>query len=225
MTILSDRQKKIINFIENWFSEYDYAPSVRDIQIGCEISSTSVVQYNLEKLKTIGILKNHSDVSRSLRLTKQKSESSKYDTNNLNLNAIENFSVPMLGTISAGEPFPLPDEESWSEIYSKEYIELPQSISGNSNNIYALKVKGKSMIDALISDGDLVIMQHTKIIRSGQMAAVRIIKDNTTTLKNYFQKGNNVRLEPANKDFNPIMLESKDVEIIGKVKAVWRMLK
>ena len=81
------------------------------------------------------------------------------------------------------------------------------------------------MIDALISDGDLIIMQHTKIINNGQMAAVRIIKDNTTTLKNYFQKNNNVRLEPANKDFNPIMLESKDVEIIGKVKAVWRMLK
>ena len=225
MTILSDRQKKIINFIEKWFLEYDYAPSVRDIQIGCEISSTSVVQYNLEKLKTIGILKNHSEVSRSLRLTQQKSDLSKYDTNNLNLNAIENFSVPMLGTISAGEPFPLPEEESWSEIYSKEHIELPQSIAGNSSNIYALKVKGKSMIDALISDGDLIIMQHTKIINNGQMAAVRIIKDNTTTLKNYFQKNNNVRLEPANKDFNPIMLESKDVEIIGKVKAVWRMLK
>ena len=131
----------------------------------------------------------------------------------------------MLGTISAGEPFPLPEEESWSEIYSKEHIELPQSIVGNLNNIYALKVKGTSMIDALISDGDLIIMQHTKIINNGQMAAVRIIKDNTTTLKNYFQKNNNVRLEPANKDFNPIMLESKDVEIIGKVKAVWRMLK
>ena len=225
MTILSDRQKKIINFIEKWFLEYDYAPSVRDIQIGCEISSTSVVQYNLEKLKTIGILKNHSEVSRSLRLTQQKSDLSKYDTNNLNLNAIENFSVPMLGTISDGEPFPLPEEESWSEIYSKEHIELPQSIVGNLNNIYALKVKGTSMIDALISDGDLIIMQHTKIINNGQMAAVRIIKDNTTTLKNYFQKNNNVRLEPANKDFNPIMLESKDVEIIGKVKAVWRMLK
>ena len=187
MTHLSDRQKKIINFIEKWFLEYDYAPSVRDIQIGCEISSTSVVQYNLEKLKTIGILKNHSEVSRSLRLTQQKSDLSKYDTNNLNLNAIENFSVPKF--------------------------------------MHALKVKGKSMIDALISDGDLIIMQHTKIINNGQMAAVRIIKDNTTTLKNYFQKNNNVRLEPANKDFNPIMLESKDVEIIGKVKAVWRMLK
>lgn len=225
MTHLSDRQKKIINFIEKWFDEYDYAPSVRDIQIGCEISSTSVVQYNLEKLKTIGILKNHSEVSRSLRLTQQKSELPKYDPNNLNLNSIENFSVPMLGTISAGAPFPLPDEESWSEIYSKEHIELPQSIVGDSNNIYALKVKGKSMIDALISDGDLVIMQHTKIISNGQMAAVRIIKDNTTTLKNYFQQDNNVRLEPANKDFKPIMLESKDVEIIGKVKAVWRILK
>ena len=84
MTILSDRQKKIINFIENWFSEYDYAPSVRDIQIGCEISSTSVVQYNLEKLKTIGILKNHSEVSRSLRLTQQKSKFTKYKNNHYN---------------------------------------------------------------------------------------------------------------------------------------------
>ncbi|MBI63875.1 MAG: repressor LexA [Chloroflexi bacterium] len=225
MTILSVRQKKIIDFIEKWFAEYDYAPSVRDIQIGCEISSTSVVQYNLEKLKKIGILKNHSEVSRSLRLTQHNSQLPKYGTNNLNHNITEIFSVPMLGTISAGEPFPLPDEESWSEIYSKEHIELPQSIAGNSSNIYALKVKGKSMIDALISDGDLVIMQHTKIVSNGQMAAVRIIKDNTTTLKNYFQKGNNVRLEPANKDFRPILLESKDVEIIGKVKAVWRMLK
>ena len=68
MITLTERQKKIVSFIEQWFSDYDYAPSVRDIQIGCDISSTSVVQYNLDKLKSLGILKSHSEVSRSLRL-------------------------------------------------------------------------------------------------------------------------------------------------------------
>ena len=159
MITLTERQKKIVSFIEQWFSDYDYAPSVRDIQIGCDISSTSVVQYNLDKLKSLGILKSHSEVSRSLRLIQFKKKQL-YPFEKIRNQTHELVAVPMLGTIAAGTPFPLPENETWSDMDNKEYIDLPQSIVGIGNDIYALKVKGKSMIDSLISDGDMVIMQH-----------------------------------------------------------------
>ena len=107
---------------------------------------------------------------------------------------------------------------------NKEYIVLPQSIVGIGNDIYALKVKGKSMIDSLISDGDMVIMQHTKNVHNGQMAAVRFKKDNTTTLKHYFYQGQITRLEPANTQLKPIIIKSSEIEVVGKVKAIWRIL-
>ena len=217
---LTERQKKIINFIENWFSEYEYAPSVRDIQLGCQISSTSVVQYNLDKLKSLGMIKSDSEVSRSLTLLSNRNIN-KYNylpTDN------ETVAVPMLGTIAAGSPFPLPEEDSWSDIAGKDFIDLPQSIVGRGDDIYALKIKGESMIDALISDGDTLIMQHTKTVLNGQMAAVKIKSENTTTLKHYYNQGKLTRLEPANSQIPPILLDSNDVEIIGRVMAIWRLL-
>ena len=122
MIALTERQKKIVNFIEQWFSDYDYAPSVRDIQIGCDISSTSVVQYNLDKLKLLGILKSHSEVSRSLRLI-QSDKKQLYPFHKDRNQTNELVAVPMLGTIAAGTPFPLPENETWSEIDNKEYID------------------------------------------------------------------------------------------------------
>ena len=223
MITLTERQKKIVSFIEQWFLDYDYAPSVRDIQIGCDISSTSVVQYNLDKLKSLGILKSHSEVSRSLRLIQfEKKQLYPFEKNRNQTHEL--VAVPMLGTIAAGTPFPLPENETWSDMDNKEYIDLPQSIVGIGNDIYALKVKGKSMIDSLISDGDMVIMQHTKNVHNGQMAAVRFKKDNTTTLKHYFYQGQITRLEPANTQLKPIIIKSSEIEVVGKVKAIWRIL-
>ena len=137
---------------------------------------------------------------------------------------IDSVAVPLLGTIAAGSPFPMPENDTWSDLSGSELIDLPQAIVGPGDNVYALKVRGESMIDALISDGDLVIMEQASSVRNGQMAAVRIKSDNTTTLKNFYSEGPRTRLEPANSQMDAMTFPSNDVEVLSKVLAVWRYL-
>tara|TARA_B100001013_G_scaffold339688_1_gene262002 strand:- start:335 stop:997 length:663 start_codon:yes stop_codon:yes gene_type:complete len=219
MVKLSDRQQMIMSFIENFIEEHDYPPTIRDIQNGCNISSTSVVAYNLDKLKDGGQLNRHSEVSRGLSLASAGSNSNKFKSTE-----IDSVAVPLLGTIAAGSPFPMPENDTWSDLSGSELIDLPQAIVGPGDNVYALKVRGESMIDALISDGDLVIMEQTSSVRNGQMAAVRIKSENTTTLKNFYSEGPRIRLEPANSQMNAMTFPSDDVEVLSKVVAVWRYL-
>ena len=219
MVKLSERQQMIMSFIENFIDEHDYPPTVRDIQNGCNISSTSVVAYNLDKLKDGGQLNRHSEVSRGLSLASAGSNSNKFKSTE-----IDSVAVPLLGTIAAGSPFPMPENDTWSDLSGSELIDLPQAIVGPGDNVYALKVRGESMIDALISDGDLVIMEQTSSVRNGQMAAVRIKSENTTTLKNFYSEGPRIRLEPANSQMNAMTFPSDDVEVLSKVVAVWRYL-
>ena len=219
MVKLSERQQMIMSFIENFIEEHDYPPTIRDIQNGCNISSTSVVAYNLDKLKDGGQLNRHSEVSRGLSLASAGSNSNKFKSTE-----IDSVAVPLLGTIAAGSPFPMPENDTWSDLSGSELIDLPQAIIGPGDNVYALKVRGESMIDALISDGDLVIMEQTSSVRNGQMAAVRIKSENTTTLKNFYSEGPRIRLEPANSQMNAMTFPSDDVEVLSKVVAVWRYL-
>ena len=219
MVKLSERQQMIMSFIENFIDENDYPPTIRDIQNGCDISSTSVVAYNLDKLKEGGQLNRHSEVSRGLSLASVGPNSNKFKTTE-----IDTVAVPLLGTIAAGSPFPMPENDTWSDLSGSELIDLPQAIVGPGDNVYALKVRGESMIDALISDGDLVIMEQASSVRNGQMAAVRIKSDNTTTLKNFYSEGPRTRLEPANSQMDAMTFPSNDVEVLSKVLAVWRYL-
>ena len=219
MVKLSERQQMIMSFIEDFIEENDYPPTIRDIQNGCDISSTSVVAYNLDKLKEGGQLNRHSEVSRGLSLASVGPNSNKFKTTE-----IDTVAVPLLGTIAAGSPFPMPENDTWSDLSGSELIDLPQAIVGPGDNVYALKVRGESMIDALISDGDLVIMEQASTVRNGQMAAVRIKSDNTTTLKNFYSEGPRTRLEPANSQMDAMTFPSNDVEVLSKVLAVWRYL-
>ena len=219
MVKLSERQQMIMSFIENFIEEHDYPPTVRDIQNGCNISSTSVVSYNLDKLKDGGQLNRHSEVSRGLSLASAGSNSNKFKSTE-----IDSVAVPLLGTIAAGSPFPMPENDTWSDLSGSELIDLPQAIVGSGDNVYALKVRGESMINNLITDGDLVIMEKASTVRNGQMAAVRIKSENTTTLKNFYSEGPRIRLEPANSQMNAMTFPSDDVEVLSKVVAVWRYL-
>ncbi|MGA0274793.1 MAG: transcriptional repressor LexA, partial [Dehalococcoidia bacterium] len=191
MKKLSARQQTILAFIEGFIDENDYPPTIRDIQSGCGISSTSVVSYNLDRLKEGGYLNRASEVSRGLALSSQKQTFGQAEES-------ETVAVPLLGTIAAGSPFPMPENDTWSDLTGSELIDLPQSIAGTGEGVYALKVRGESMIDALISDGDMVIMEQVAAVRNGQMAAVRVKSDHSTTLKHFYAEGPRVRLEPAN---------------------------
>ena len=217
MKKLSEKQLTILSFIEEFIDENDYPPSIRDIQNGCDISSTSVVSYNLDRLKESGYLNRHSEVSRGLSLSNQR------DVEPAVLST-DTVAVPLLGTIAAGAPFPMPENDTWSDLSGSELIDLPQAITGTGEGVYALKVRGESMIDALMSDGDLVIMAQAASVRNGQMPAVRIKSDNTTTLKHFSSEGTRTRLEPANSQMEAMMFASSDIEVVSRVVAVWRYL-
>ncbi|MGB1748485.1 MAG: transcriptional repressor LexA [Dehalococcoidia bacterium] len=218
MKKLSARQQTILAFIEGFIEENDYPPTIRDIQSGCGISSTSVVSYNLDRLKEGGYLNRASEVSRGLALSSQKQTFGQAEES-------ETVAVPLLGTIAAGSPFPMPENDTWSDLTGSELIDLPQSIAGTGEGVYALKVRGESMIDALISDGDMVIMEQVAAVRNGQMAAVRVKSDHSTTLKHFYAEGPRVRLEPANTQMQAMTYPSSDVEVLSRVVAVWRDLR
>ena len=218
MKPLSDKQSRILEFIEEFIDDHDYPPTVRDIQYGCDISSTSVVKYNLDRLSEGGYLNRDSEVSRGIAIP-----SGRGGRSSGRASEPETVAVPLMGTIAAGSPFPLPQSDTWSDP-GIEQIDLPQAVVGRGDSVYALKVKGDSMIDALIGDGDLVIMESTSHVRDGQMAAVRLVAEDETTLKYFFPEGRQVRLQPANSQMAPIYASSDNVEVMSRVLAVWRYM-
>lgn len=132
------------------------------------------------------------------------------------------FSVPLLGTIATGEPIAALDKSSLS--YNHETIQLTSDICEDRRNIYALRVKGDSMIDALINDGDIVIMRYDETVHDGEMVAVWLKDEGSTTLKRFYQEGDRVRLQPANPTMDPIYVDPKSIKVQGKVVAVVRNL-
>ena len=209
MKPLSDKQKDILRFIEGYIEEYGYPPSIRDIQNNCDISSTSVVKYNLDRLQEKGLMNRDSEVSRSISLNiDQKTNTIK---------------VPVLGTITAGQPFPLIEDSRW-DLDELDMIDLPESFSYIEEKIFALKVAGYSMIDALIGDGDTVILEKTDRARNGEMVAAKINSENETTLKRIYKEGEKTRLQPENPQMDPMYFPSNDISILGKVVAVWTYL-
>ena len=206
---LTEKQKDILNFIESYIEEFGYPPSIRDIQNNCDISSTSVVKYNLDRLQEKGLMNRDSEISRSISLT--NSEKS------------QTIKVPVLGTITAGQPFPMV-EDSRQDVDELESIDLPDNFSYIEDKIFALKVSGYSMVDALIGDGDTIILEKTNKALNGEMVAAKINSENETTLKRIFIEGNNTRLQPENPLMDSMYFPSKDVSILGKVVAVWRYM-
>jgi len=192
-------------------AEKTYPPTVRDIVGGCEISSTSVADYNLDILEREGYIRRHREVSRGIELLEKSS---------IKLSRV----VPVIGQIAAGQPIPVPASDSWDVVASSETLEVPRDLIHDRDDVYALKVKGYSMVDALINDGDIVLMQHTSTVENGEMAAVWIKDEKTATLKKVYSTPGSVRLQPANSQMQPIFVEPENVEIQGKVIAVIRQL-
>jgi repressor LexA len=129
--------------------------------------------------------------------------------------------VPLLGTIAAGEPIPVPTPDTWTTI-SEETVEITEELMRGREGLYALKVKGNSMIDALIDDGDIVIMQQAGAVADGDMAAVWLKKQQEVTLKKVYRDGERIRLQPANRQMKSIYQDPDNVEIQGRVVGVIR---
>jgi repressor LexA len=220
---LSGRQQQILDFIRDFIQEHGYPPTIRDIQRGCGVSSTSVVDYNLNVLRKRGLLDRDDRVSRGLELTGAARGRGAFVPLG-RTGGRETVAVPMVGSIAAGAPFPLPTTESWAGYEAHDVVDLPQAVAGTGEKLYALRVKGDSMIDALIADGDLVVMEQTEEAPNGATVAVRIAPDDETTLKRIYRQGAIVRLEPANPLMQPIMVSADRVQVLSRLVAVWRYL-
>jgi len=208
MEPISDRQKKILEFIGDFARRAGYPPSVRDIVKVCNISSTSVAQYHLGVLQRLGYIRRDPEVSRGITLA---GESSSFQ------------SVPLLGTIAAGKPIPVPSADTWAST-PEETIDVPVYLIGKRERLFGLRVKGTSMIDALINDRDIVIMQATTTAEDGEMVAVWLKDSKKVTLKKLYRESGRVRLQPANSLMEPIYANSGDVEIQVKLIAVLRKI-
>ncbi len=209
---LSERQQRILEFIEQYILENSFPPTIREIGAAVGISSTSVVNYNLKKLEAGGYIERNPDVSRGIRLLKPIRGKSPI--------APQPIRIRLLGRIAAGQPIPVPDQDP----FGGETIELTELVAPDLENLYALEVRGDSMIDALVGDGDLVILRYQQTAENGDMIAAWIKDQEETTLKYFYLEGDHVRLQPANPNYQPIWVPADQVEIQGKVIAVVRRL-
>lgn len=198
---LSAKQKAILDYIRDFIYETGYPPSIRDIQEACKISSTSVVDYNLKALERNGYLRRNREVSRAIELAGRR----------------RMRPVPVIGQIAAGQPIPVPAADTWGQQEFEDDVEVPDEVAGGRDNVFALRVKGTSMIDALVNDGDVVIMEQTSAADDGDMVAVWLKDRQETTLKKIYFEGERVRLQPANVTMEPIYARAEDVEVQGKV--------
>ncbi len=197
MEPLTKRQAEILAFITDYIVAHNYAPSYREIGQYFDLSSTATVAEHVESLKQKGYLSHEENLARSIQVNKLAE-------------AVEGFfTIPLMGAIAAGRPI--------EAIQTNETIDIPRDMMGN--NIYALRVKGESMIEDGILSGDYVIIEQGKTVRDGDIVVALIDHDNVT-LKRFYKEKDRVRLQPANSTMNPLYV--KKVEIQGKVKGLIR---
>lgn len=212
---LGERHQRILDFIASYQREHKHPPSIREIGEHCDISSTSVVNYYLDQLEKSGHIERDRKISRGMRLTG-------------NTPLGDMFRVPVLGVIQAGEPIPVPSNADFGSFTPEDSVEIATSLmpaKEKGKELFALQVQGDSMIDAMINDGDIVILKPAQDAHNGEMVAVWLSDRNETTLKYYYKEKDGYRLQPANPTMKPIMLKKTEtLEIKGKVVMVIRKI-
>ncbi len=205
-----DRRAHILRFIQRYTDLHGRPPTIREIQLGLGISSTSIVDHHVRALEREGAIRRQRGISRGIGLVHQGREDILVQ-------------VPLAGEIAAGTPISVPDDAFSGNLAETIALDATLVPKGTSD-LFALKVKGRSMIDALIDDGDIVILRRQSIAENGDMVAVWLRSEGETTLKRIYKEGRKVRLQPANSSMDPIYTDADNVEIQGKVVAVIRKL-
>ena len=207
---LTERQQAILDFIRDFSVRAHYPPTIREIGKSVGISSTSVVNYNLTVLEKQGFIARDKTVSRGIKLVGEAEAA-----------LVETVRIPVLGRIAAGEPMPVPGSDF--ALLGDEVIELTRELlPADDKNVFALQVRGNSMVDAMIGDGDIVVMQQRQKADNGELVAVWLKDREETTLKRFVLEKGKVRLQPANPTMQPIFADPKNVEVQGKVVLVIR---
>lgn len=209
MKPLTRRQKAILDFIQDFTDVHSYPPTIREIQEGLGISSTSVVDYNLNVLEQRNEIRRNRNISRGIELANRPNAAS---------NIVQ---IPVVGQIAAGEPITVPGDLE-TETFAETVDISPGMLGSQRDGLFALRVKGHSMVDALINDGDVVILKHQETAENGETVAVWLVDEQETTLKRFYRDGDQIRLQPENVTMEPIYTPSSNVQIQGKLVTVIR---
>ena len=199
---ISPKQQEILDYIKSQILERGFPPAVRDICDAVHLKSTSSVHSHLETLEKNGFIRRDPTKPRAIEIL----------DDSFNFTRREMVNVPMIGRVAAGEPI-------LAEQNIENYFPIPMEFMPN-NQTFMLKVKGESMINAGIFDGDLVLVEQCQTARNGEIV-VALIEDGAT-VKTFYKEKDAIRLQPENDSMDPIIVT--DVKILGKVIGVFRFL-
>ena len=231
---LSDRHIRIMEFLTEFQDKHGYSPSIREIGKHIAVESTSLVDYYLEQLRGKGYIDRDERVSRSIRVVKpvyhQDGAANRVTqaARSVSSQMSELLRIPVMGRIGASLPVPMPPTDG-SYFDPESSVEIAASCLSRrdkTDDLFALEVDGISMIDAMVNDGDIVIMKRAQTANNGEMVAVWLEDTDETTLKYFYKENGRVRLQPANPLMTPIIIENPErVRIQGKVVMIVRQLK
>ncbi len=200
MQPLTKRQREILDYLNEFIQQHGYAPSLEEIGRRFGLSSLATVHKHMTNLETKGFIKRSWNRSRSVELLPGRSGS-------------RSVELPLLGYVAAGLPI--------EAIATTETIAVPESLIDTRRDTYVLRVRGDSMIDEQIRDGDWVVVEDRKTANNGEMV-VALLKGADVTLKTFYRDSGRIRLQPANPTMQPIFADPQDVQIQGVVVGVMR---
>jgi repressor LexA len=201
MAALTKRQKEVLDFVARFISENGYSPSLEEIGASLGMSSVATVHKHLSQLKRKGLIRHELNRKRSLEVEAEVSSERMVE-------------LPLLGLIAAGEPI--------EAIENRESIAVPAELVPRTGmRKFVLRVKGNSMIDDHIMDGDFVIVVEGQSANNGQ-TVVALLDGQNATLKKYYREEDTVRLQPANEAMKPIIVKDRDVRVQGIVVGLMR---
>ena len=205
------RRRRILEFLQEFYLENGIPPTMRDIQQACDISSPSVVDYNLKQLEEAGYINRRKEVARGIELLDNEGQ------------PVSNAPrVQIVGSIAAGQPIPVFSTEDSAASEEFDTVEISPDLPRRHGKLFALTVNGTSMIDALIDDGDVVVIKPGQEATNGEMVVAWLKDEEEATLKKFYREGDRVRLQPANSTMTPIYCPAENVEVRGKVVTVLR---
>lgn len=206
---LTRRQREVFEFIRKFIQDKSYSPSLEEIAAGLELSSLATVHKHLTNLAEKGLIRRHWNRGRGIELV---AELNTPQMVNMELDAA--YKLPIRGVVAAGLPIEAVETDT-------DRLSVPSDMIRNAEDTFVLRVRGDSMIEDGIHEGDFIIVERTKNARNGQVV-VALVKGFETTVKRIYHEGQNIRLQPANSAMEPILAMAKDVEIQGLVIGLLR---
>jgi repressor LexA len=203
---LTKRQQEIFDFIRKYSAKYGYPPTVRDIGKAVGLASSSTVHAHLANLEKIGLLRRDPSKPRAIELLDRAVGSAVESVKGI----VRPEGLPLLGSVAAGQPM-------LAEENIEEYVSIPE-IAGGQDGEYLLRIRGDSMKDAGILEGDHVVVHPQDTARDGEIVVALLGED--ATVKRYFKEPDHVRLQPENETMEPI--RSKEVKVLGRVVGLLR---